>query len=168
MEMALDPENASKDLVTINDLLCEVHRRCQKMIPMQQLQPVISWGRTQPPGYGQLCGCTTHLISGSCYEELIAPLDDKLLSVYPNGGMIHLCGVHTQHVEAFRKMKSLKAIQVNDRASDDLAIYYNGMRDDQMIYLNASEKMPVKKAMSITNGNRLVVVQDLSEPILKA
>ncbi len=167
MEMALDPENASKDLVTINDLLCEVHRRCQKMIPMQQLQPVISWNRTQPPGYGQLCGCTTHLISGSCYEELVAPLDDKLLSVYPNGGMIHLCGRHTQHIKTFRNMKSLKAIQVNDRASDDLEIYYNQLREDQIIYLNVSEKMSIENAMSITNGNRLVFVGRPDQPIAK-
>ena len=167
MEMVLDPENASKDLETINELLCEIHRRCRSMIPMQQLQPVISWARTQPPGYGQLCGCTTHLISGECYEELIAPLDDKLLSVYPNGGMIHLCGCHTQHIEAFRSMKSLKAIQINDRASDDLAIYYNQLRDDQMIYLNISDNMSLEKAMSITNGNRLVLNGRPPQPVPK-
>ena len=167
MEMALDPENASKDLVTINNLLCEIHRRCRELIPMQQLQPVISSHRTQPPGYGQLCGCTTHLISGACYQELIAPLDDTLLSVYPNGGMIHLCGRHTQHIEAFRSMKYLKAIQVNDRASDDLEIYYNQLRDDQIIYLNVSDNMSLENAMSITNGNRLVLVGRPNPPILK-
>jgi len=167
MEMVLDPENASKDLVTINELLCEIHRRCRAMIPMQQLQPVISWCRTQPPGYGQLCGCTTHLISGPCYAELIAPLDEKLLSVYPNGGMIHLCGRHTQHIEAFRSMKSLKAIQVNDRASDDLEAYYKGLRDDQMIYLSVSDNMSLEKAMSITHGDRLVFVGRPDMPIPK-
>lgn len=157
-EMVLEPENALRDFTTINGLLCELHRRCRSMVPVQQLQPVISWDRTQPPGYGQLCGCTTHLISGRCYSELIAPLDDKLLSVYPNGGMIHLCGRHVQHTEAFRNMKSLKAIQVNDRAADDLKIYYENLRGDQIIYLNPSENMTVERAMSITNGDRLVIV----------
>ena len=78
----MEPENAKADFKVINDLLCSLHRKSRELIPEAQLQPVISWNRTQPPGYGQLCGCTTQLISGSCYQEMIAPLDDQLLAVY--------------------------------------------------------------------------------------
>jgi hypothetical protein len=42
------------------------------------------------PGHGQLCGCTTQLVSGKMYADFIAALDDELLSLYPHGGMIHL------------------------------------------------------------------------------
>jgi hypothetical protein len=155
--MLTDTENAVRDLKTINRLLCDLHRWYRSIISFQQLQPVISWNRTQPPGYGQLCGCTNQLVSGKTYEELIAPLDEELLSVYPNGGMMHLCGSHTQHINCFRRMKSLRAIQVNDRAAHDLEEYFNGLRDDQIIYLNPCEGMTVEKAMEITGGRRLVI-----------
>ncbi|MCC6445627.1 MAG: hypothetical protein IT210_19495 [Armatimonadetes bacterium] len=66
--------------------------------PESQLQPVVAAGRCQPPGFGQLCGCSTQLLSGSAYREFVAPLDDALHSVYPHDGMIHRCGAHAQHI----------------------------------------------------------------------
>ena len=166
-EMLLEPENAVRDLKTINDLLCELHRQARSLIPQEQLQPVISWNRTQPPGYGQLCGCTTQLISGNCYAEMIAPLDDELLSVYPNGGMIHLCGRHTQHMEAFRNMRHLKALQLNDRAAEDLALYHQQLRSDQVLYLNPCAAMPIEKAVALTKGERLIIARDLEASVYK-
>ena len=167
MDMLMEPENAQADLTTINDLLCDLHRRSRAIIPAKQLQPVISWNRTQPPDYGQLCGCTTQLISGESYAEMVAPLDDKLLGVYPNGGMIHICGSHTQHIGAFRDMKNLKALQVNDRAAADLERYFRELREDQVIYLNPCKEMSVEEVMEITGGKRLVIAGDLSQPVLR-
>ena len=135
---------------------------------MDQLQPVIAAERCQPRGFGQLCGCTTHLVSGEVYREMLAPLDDELLSVYPNGGMIHLCGAHTQHIGVWREMQSVRALQLNDRASEDLEIYFNELRDDQVIYLNPTATMTVERAMKITGGNRLVIVADLPNPPFRA
>lgn len=146
------------DLAVINELIMTLHKWYLDNIPLEQLQPVISWGRTQPHGFGQLCGCSTQLLSGELYAELIAPLDDALLGVYPNGGMIHLCGSHLQHVETFRSMPHLRALQLNDAAAGDLEGYYNGLRDDQILYLNPYSGMTEQKAIEITGGNRLVVV----------
>lgn len=164
MELISDPDNAMKDLNVITDLQCQLHSLCRAMVPPRQLQPTCCDGRSQPPEYGQLCGCTTQLLSGPLYEELIAPLDERLLSVYPNGGMIHLCGSHTQHIETFRNMKSLKSIQINDRASQDLKEYYDGLREDQIIYFCPCDEVSVEQAMEITNGNRLVLVGNLAFP----
>ena len=155
--MLTEPEAAAHDLGIINDLLCEIHQWYREHIPACQLQPVISWNRTQPPGYGQLCGCTTQLLSASLYEEFIMPLDDKLLAVYPDGGMIHFCGSHTHLLEVLRNMPHLKAVQLNDRAAWDLKEYYEGLREDQMIYLNPCEGMGIKQAIEITGGRRLVI-----------
>ena len=157
------PAAARRDLSVINELLCELHRWYLARIPPEQLQCVVAAGRTQPRGFGQLCGCTTHLLSASQYRDFVAPLDDALLSVYPNGGMIHLCGVHTQHVPVWRAMPSLRAIQVNDRAAEDLPIYFRELRDDQVIYLNPTPTMTVERAMEVTGGRRLVLVADLAE-----
>jgi len=167
MEMLTAPDSALSDLNVINDLLCKLHSYCRETLPESQLQPVISWKRTQPPGYGQLCGCTTQLLSGSLYEEMVAPLDDKLLAIYPHGGMIHLCGSHAQHIDTFRNMKHLKAIQVNDRATEDLLAYFDGLRPDQVIYFNPCKQTSVEKAMEITHGKRLIIAADLSAPIFK-
>ncbi len=152
------------DLKVINNLLCDLHRWFLQNIPLQQLQPVAAAGRCQPRGFGQLCGCTCHLISAKLYDEFIAPLDDELLSVYPNGGMIHLCGYHTQHIPTWRKMKSLRAIQVNDTAAEELEIYFKELRDDQIIYLNPTATMTSDRAIQITEGQRIVIVADIPEP----
>lgn len=156
--LLIDTDNALRDLRTINRLLCDMHRWYCSVIPREQLQPVISWLRTQPWGYGQLCGCTNQLVSGSMYSEYIAPLDEELLSVYHNGGMIHLCGSHTQHIECFRNMKPLRAVQLNDRAAHDLEAYYHGLREDQIIYLEPCEGMTAEMAVNITGGHRLVIM----------
>ena len=164
--MLMEPEAAAHDLEIINNLLCELHQWYREHLPAGQLQPVISWNRTQPPGYGQLCGCTTQLISNSLYEEFIMPLDDKLLSVYPNGGMIHFCGSHTHLLESLSQMPHLKAVQLNDRAAWDLEEYYKRLREDQIIYLNPCEGMDIERAVEITGGNRLVVADTVDSSLL--
>jgi len=156
--MLCEPDAAAHDLKVINDTLIELHRRIGAMIPAEQLQPVVPAGRVQPQGYGQICGCTTQLISPACYADMIAPLDEELLSVYPGGGMMHLCGAHEHHIPVFRDMKSLRAVQLNDRAAEGLAEYHAGLRSDQIIYLYPCGGMPAETAVEITDGERLVLV----------
>lgn len=163
--MVDDEEAAAHDLEVINTLIRTLHRWYRENIPAQQLQPVISWIRTQPPEFGQLCGCTTHLLSGAMYEEMVAPLDDALLGDYPNGGMIHLCGRHTQHISTFRKMKHLRALQLNDRAAADLKAYLDGLRDDQIIYLNPCREMSTEEAIRISGGERIVLCESVDAPL---
>ncbi len=165
LAMIEEPEAAGRDLAVINETLCALHRWYRERIPCQQLQPVVSIERTQPPGFGQLCGCTTQLLSPDLYESHVAPLDHALLSVYPNGGMIHLCGSHTQHIPTWQAMPSLRAVQLNDRAAQDLDAYFRGLRDDQIIYLIPFDGMPVSRAMAITGGHRLVLQRVPEEPL---
>lgn len=160
--MITSPAAVHHDLRIITDLLCELHRWYRMHIPAEQLQPVAASGRCQPPGYGQICGCTTHLLSTSMYETFIADLDAEVLAVYPNGGLIHLCGAHTQHIPAWRNRPSLRAFQLNDRAAEDLERYYLELRDDQILYLNPTETMTADIAIKITGGRRLVIVQDIA------
>jgi hypothetical protein len=159
------PDAARHDLRVINRLLCDLHRWYRANIPMDQLQCIVPDGRCQPPGYGQLCGCSTQLLSPRQYRDFIAPLDEALLSVYPHGGMIHLCGAHTQHIPAWREMKALRAVQVNDRAAEDLPRYFNDLRSDQVLYVNPCEGMPLERIMQITGGRRLVLAADIKDPL---
>ena len=107
-----------------------------------------------------MCGCSTQLLSPELYRDFIAPLDDRLLSVYPHGGMIHLCGAHTQHIPVWRDMQSLRAIQLNDRAAEDLAYYFNNLRNDQILYVNPCDTMPIDRILAITGGRRTVLVAE--------
>jgi len=159
-----NPEAARHDLKVINDVLCTMHRWYRQTLPPEQLQPVVGAFRTQPPGFGQLCGCTTQLVSDRQYRDFVAPLDAELLGVHPHGGMIHLCGSHRQHIPAWREMRPLRAVQVNDRAADDLAHYWHGLRDDQIVYVNPTAFMTVDRIMEMTNGHRVVIVWDVQEP----
>jgi hypothetical protein len=160
--LAAHPAAVRRDLGVINDLLCHLHRWYRQRIPAQQLQPVVAAQRCQPPGFGQLCGCTTHLLSADMYRRFVAPVDDELLSVYPHGGMIHLCGDHLRHAPAWREMKSLRAVQVNDRAAEDLPAWLEHLRDDQVIYLNPTATMTPKRALDLAAGRRLVIVAEPS------
>lgn len=144
----------------ITDLLCTLHQWYLAHIPREQLQPVIGWARTQPLGFEQICGCTTALLSPRLYCEFVAPLDDEVLSVYPHGGMIHLCGAHIQHIPAWREMHWLRAVQVNDRAAADLPAYFRDLRADQMLYVNPYEGMSVDQALRISGGRRTVLVAE--------
>lgn len=159
-----DEEAVRRDLEVINTLIRTLHRWYIDNIPKEQLQPVISWARTQPPGYGQLCGCTTQLVSGDMYREFIAELDDAVLGEYEHGGMIHLCGSHAQHIETFRNMKNLRSLQLNDRAAEDLALYLEGLREDQIIYVNPCAGMPVERIVELSKGERVVLVKSCDAP----
>ena len=157
------PNDAVHDLGVIAEVQKYIHRYFIDNTPPELLQPVISWNRTQAPGRGQICGCTNQLISSELYARHIAPLDDAVLGVYKKSGMMHLCGSHTQHIEAFQGMKNLSAVQINDRAARDLKIYYDELREDQIIYLNPCDSMSVDMAMEITGGRRLVIADNIDK-----
>lgn len=162
--MLEDEEAALHDLHLITELIRTLHRWYIAHIPAQQLQCVLPYQRTQPPGFGQICGCTTQLLSGSLYREVIAPLDDSLFAEYPHGGMIHLCGGHTQHIEVFRDMPHLRAVQLNDRAAGDLKHYLAGLRQDQILYVRPCKEMPLEKMLELTGGERLVIQAPIDAP----
>jgi hypothetical protein len=153
-----DPDAARHDLTVINKLLCALHRWFMANIPPEQLQLVVAVRRAQPPGFGQVGGCTTHLLSAEQYKEFIAPLDQELLSTYPHGGMIHLCGAHTQHIPVWREMSALRAVQLNDRAAEDFQVYYNKLREDQIIYIHPTPTMDLDRIMQISSGKRVVIM----------
>ncbi|MGQ9731311.1 MAG: hypothetical protein ACUVX8_08530 [Candidatus Zipacnadales bacterium] len=161
LAMLIEPEAVRHDLRVINDVLCELHRWYLRTLPSRQLQPIVPEWRCQPPGYGQLCGCTTQLLSPGLYEEFIAPLDAELLSVYPKGGMIHLCGAHIQHIPCWRGLPCFRAFQTNDRASEDVETYFRELREDQILYVNPCEAVPVERILAATGGRRLVIPADL-------
>jgi len=163
LAMLTEPEAARHDLRVISDLLCDIHRWYRATLPERQLQCIVPQGRCQPPGFGQLCGCTTQLLSPGLYEEFIAPLDHELLSVYPRGGMIHLCGAHTQHIPCWRRLKSFRAFQTNDRASEDFEVYFRELREDQVLYVNPTETVTVERIAEVTGGRRVVIPADLAE-----
>ena len=158
--MIEEPERALHDLRIIKAVLCELHRWYLANVPIEQLQPVVGAFRTQPPGFGQLCVCTTQLLSPELYRDFVAPLDEQLLSVYPGGGMIHLCGKHSQHIPVWRGMRLLRSVQLNDSAAEDLGTYFKELRPDQILCVTPCVGMPVELIMAITGGKRVVIVAD--------
>ena len=159
--MMLEPDAARRDLRVITGVLCALHRWYIDHVPFEHMQCIAAPGRSQPRGFGQICGCTTQLLSPRVYTEFIAPLDEEILSLYPHGGMIHLCGAHTQHLPAWRDMEGLRAVQMNDRAVEDLQAYHRELRDDQVLYANPSGGMPVERILELTNGGDRTVIPAL-------
>lgn len=152
------PDAARHDLEVINETLCGLHRWYIEHVPERQLQPVIAAQRAQPPGHGQLCGCTSQLASDRLYRDMVAPLDVALLNTYPNGGMIHLCGHHTHHIPVWRDMAPLRAVQLNDVAVADIQAYAEGLRPDQVLYANPCDAMPAGRIRELVRGRPCVLV----------
>src|SRR5208282_2834401 len=82
-----DPPAARHDLRVITDLILTLHRWYRDHVPLAQLQSAASPHRCKPPGFDQICGCSTHVISGDQYARFIAPLDEEILATFPQGGM---------------------------------------------------------------------------------
>lgn len=163
--MLSEPDKARSDLRVITDTIKRLHAWFQEHVPFDQLRMVAPSGRIQPPGHGQICGCSTQLLSTGQYDEFIGPLDQEILGLYGGGGLIHLCGSHAQHIPAWRSMAEVRAVQLNDRAAEDTALYFAGLRPDQILYVNPCPGMPVEKIMDITGGWRTVIAKDIREPI---
>ena len=160
LALALQPDAARRDLRVITDTIKALTHWFRATLPPAQYQPVCVGGRCQPRGFGQICGCSTQLLSAAHYREFIAPLDAEVLCCSPRGGLIHLCGAHTQHLPAWREMPSLRAVQLNDRAAEDFPYYFTHLRDDQILYLNPTPTMTTARALEISGGRRLVLVTD--------
>lgn len=92
------------------------------------------------------------------YAEPERWVEESLKSLVPHGE-------HTQHIPVWREMLPLRAIQLNDRASEDLEAYFQGLRGDQILYLNPTPTMTVERAIQITGGRRLVIVAEVDAPI---
>ena len=156
ISMMADAEAAHHDLRIINGVLLDIHDWYRANVPFDSLHQVASPGRYQPPGGGQICGCSTQLISAGQYREFVADHDDAILSRYPKGGMIHLCGSHTQHIETWREMQFLTSIQLNDRASEDLEIYLKEL-PEKVYYVLPCEGMPLARIEELARDHRIVI-----------
>lgn len=157
--MMVDPAAVHHDLAVINDVLLDIHDWYRENVPFDSLHQVAGVGRYQPPGAGQICGCSTQLISAEQYSQFVARHDDAILTRYPNGGMIHLCGSHTQHIETWRKMTSLTSIQINDRASEDLDIYLNEL-PEKVYYVLPCEGMPLGRIEELAKHHKIVICSE--------
>lgn len=154
--MMTDPAAAHRDLEVINGVLLDIHDWYRANVPPDLLHQVACGGRYQVPGCGQICGCSTQLISADLYREFIADRDDAILSRYPNGGMIHLCGTHTQHIGTWREMQSLTAVQLNDGAAEDLETYLREM-PEKVYYVNPCEGMPLETVEELAKTFKIVI-----------
>ncbi len=153
-----DPDGMKRDLGVVTDTLAEMHKWYLKTIPADQYQPIMPQCRFQPAGHGQMCGCSTHLVSHDIYEEFVRPQDERIAALFPHGAMFHLCGGHAQHLPSWREMPDICAYQLNDRAMEDLEAFFKQSRSDQILYLFPSKNVPVPKALEITEGGRRSVI----------
>lgn len=160
-----EPELAARGLRTVTDAIAGLHRAYQQVVSSSTLRFYAASSRFAPAGFGHICGCTTQLVSRAVYEERVAPLDREILGLYPEGGSIHLCGAHEHLIPVFRSMEELRAVQLNDRASDGFARYFAGLREDQLIYVTPSEQMPLERILSISGGHRVIVQSCIGERI---
>ena len=163
--MLEDPDAVRRDLAVIHELVLTTRQWYIDNVPTRQFQGAAALVRCQPPGYGQIDGCSTQMISPELYADMIAPLDAEILGLYPNGGMIHLCGAHTQHCRTWREMASLRAVQLCAGPNLEVDVYFNELRDDQIIYIGPTKDLSMDRILDVTGGRRIILAEDLPEPL---
>lgn len=161
VDLLLEPEAVRRDLDVITQAQVDMHQWYAENIEEDQLQCTTAVIRMQPPGFSQLCGCSTQLISSDLYASMILPYDHRILKAHKYGGMIHLCGSHLQHLETFCNMEALRALQLNDQAADDLDGYVAGLRKDQVLYVRPTKRMTAERIREICSGRPVVITSDI-------
>ena len=159
------PDDARHALRVIADTIVGCWRAFMAVIPSEIRRTTVVKNRYQPANYGFIDGCAVQLVSAQVYRRFFSELDREILAVAPEGGQIHLCGACAQHIPTWREMPELRCVQLNDRAADDLQLYYNGLRRDQVIYVGPTEAMSLARIIGISGGSRVVIQQQLDEPI---
>ncbi len=159
------PAAARRALRIITDVILAACRAFQHAIPQALRCNSVVCTRCTPAGHGYVDGCATQLVSPGHYRDFFAPLDEEILAAYPRGGMIHLCGAHTQHLPAWRQMKPLRSVQINDRATDDFLAYWKGLRADQIVYVSPNAAFEQKRILELTRGRRVVFQCSLSAAV---
>ena len=155
--MLNDPDAARHDLRVLCDVQVQMRKWYVDNVSTEQLQWVAPRLRCTPYGMSQIDGCTHQLVGPDLYAEMVAPLDAESLLVAPRGGMIHICGYHTHHVPIWREMDCLRALQLSGDAMTDLPLYYNELRDDQVVYVSPHATMELEQIMEVTGGKRAIV-----------
>jgi hypothetical protein len=151
------PEDARRALRVVTDVIVGCLCAFRRAIPVELLRTTVTCNRYAPAGYGFIDGCATQLVSAEAYREFFAPLDAEILREWPHGGMIHLCGACAQHIPAWRAMPELRAVQLNDRATDDLELYAAGLRGDQILYVSPTALFPPERVRHTVLRQRLVM-----------
>lgn len=157
LEDVTDPTaDTVRGLAVITAALCRLHAWVRNRFA-GRVRFYCASARYAPDGVGHLCGCSTQLLSADTYRRYFAPFDEHVLGMYPGGGTIHLCGHHTQHLPHWRAMPLVRAVQLNDTAADDFPAYFNGLRDDQLIYIAPTDAMPLQEILRISAGCRVII-----------
>jgi hypothetical protein len=151
------PEDARRAVRIITEVMLFLTRAFARLIPDPIRRTSVPENRYAPPGHSLIDGCATQLVSAWQYREFFFQSDTEALGINPHGGMMHLCGAHRQHIPAWREMKTLRAVQLNDRATDDLPHYVNGLRADQILYVAPTEQYPAERVIELVDAERLVL-----------
>ena len=160
------PPVAARALEIIADTIIECTKVFMDVIPTETRRTFVACNRYAPAGFTEIDGCATHLLSGAHYAEFFAELDAKILRLSPHGGMIHVCGSHAQHIQTWAEMPEVCSLQLNDRATDDLELYRNGLRDDQVLYVAPTTEIPPERILELTTGRRVVLQAELTDDVL--
>jgi hypothetical protein len=159
------PGSAERALAVINETILQTARVVNAVIPDDIRRNSVAENRLAPAGVGQFDGCATQLVSRRDYAHFFAPLDSELMQLTPGGALMHICGAHTQHIPTWAAMPGLRAVQLNDRAMDDLEAYYQQLRPDTIFYLCPSAKVGIEQILKITRGRRVVLQAAIDRPI---
>jgi hypothetical protein len=159
------PEAAQRALEKINLTILQAAAAIATVIPEPIRRNSVAENRLAPAGIGQFDGCATQLVSRCDYARFFAPLDQALIRLSRGGALMHICGAHAQHIPTWKGLAGLRAVQLNDRAMDDLAAYYQQLHSDMIFYLCPSPQMNVERIMELTGGRRVILQAALDHPI---
>lgn len=158
MELALAPANARRALDIIATATRRVYESLIEVVGQETVRAHNAYYVYTPHDYAGLSICATQLISAEHFRESVADADDAAVPDTYRGMIQHICGHSTQHIEELARRGRVKGVQLNDAGADDFEAYFRGLRADQVIYVAPTERMPIEAVLSISGGERTVIL----------
>ncbi len=165
-EMVSDPSSAKRALNLIARATCQIYEFLIEAVGWKTLRCHNAYYVYTPCDYAGLSICATQLISSEHFRNLVADADDAAAPMIYKGLFQHICGYSTQHIPEIARRKRIKGLQLNDAGADDFEAYFKGLRPDQIFYVWPTSKMTLEKILSLSGGQRTVLMGKLEKRIL--
>lgn len=155
MELALAPQNAKRALGIIADATRRVYEVLIEAVGQETLRCHNAYYVYTPHDYAGLSICATQLISAEHFSTCVADADDAAVPSVYKGMIQHICGRSAQHIGELSRRQRVKGVQVGP---EDFETYFKGLRADQVVYVDLTERMSLDEIMELSRGERTIVL----------
>lgn len=165
LAVAEDPKAAGRALAVIAEATRRLHEAFVAEVDQEVLRCHNAFWVYVPSDIAGLSLCASQLLSPAQYASLVLKADEDAAPPCYRGMVQHICGHSAHQIANLARSARVKGVQLNDAGTDDLPRYFQGLREDQVIYAVPNATMGVGRILELTRGRRLVLLAKLDRRI---